>query len=61
MFGKLFGAKPAAATKPAAVNPQDAITKLNEQCDTVEKRIRVLETRSKDLKATAIQKKKAKD
>ena len=46
MFGKLFGAKPAAATKPAAVNPQEAKAKLNEQIETVEKRIKVLETRS---------------
>ena len=62
MFGKLFGGKqqPAAAKQPE-VNPQEMIEKLNTQIETVEKRSKVLENRCNDLKATALQKKKAKD
>ena len=61
MFNKLFGQgekKPAA--KPQ-VNPQETIQKLNDQCETVKKRIVVLENRTGDLKKEALAKRKAKD
>ena len=62
MFGKLFGDKnqPKKQAAPEA-NPQEMIEKLNTQIETVEKRVKVLENRTADYKATAIAKKKAKD
>lgn len=58
LFG-IGGGKPA-PQQPKA-DPLETIAKLNEQCDTVQKRIKVLENRTAELKNTAIQKKKAGD
>lgn len=63
MLGKLFGGgskKPAEAPKPK-VDPQESIKALNAQCETVEKRIRVLEVKNEELKKLALEKKKNKD
>ena len=66
MFKKLFGGgsgggAPAQAQKPAPVDPTQTIEKLEQQCETVNKRIKVLENRIKDAKATALAKKKSGD
>ena len=60
MFGKLFGKKEVVEAKPAA-DPHQMIQDLTRQCEVVEKRIKVLENKSKDLKTTALAKKKAGD
>ena len=65
MFKKLFGGGsgggPAAPTKPAPVDPTQTIERLESQCETIGKRIKVFEQRIKDAKATALAKKKAGD
>ena len=58
LFG-IGGGKP--APQQPKVDPMETIAKLNEQCETVQKRIKVLENRTAELKNTAIQKKKAGD
>ena len=60
MFNKLFGQKDA---KPVVEkkDPQETIDKLNTQCESIKKRINVLENRTKDLKQEALAKRKAKD
>ena len=60
MFGKLFG-KPSEPVKPkpSAVDPQEAMRKLQESCDVVQQRADVLETRINDMKKEALAAKKA--
>ena len=65
MFKKLFGGggssnAPAAQPKPQT-DPTATIERLEAQCETINKRIKVFETRIKDAKATALAKKKAGD
>ena len=63
MFSKLFGGgnKPQAAATPQVQDPDKAITQLETQCETIGKRIVVMENKIKDAKATALAKKKAGD
>ena len=61
MFGKLFGKSPQPVVQAPKIDPQETIAALNKQCDVITKRIKVLETKSDDLKQTAIAKKKAGD
>ena len=64
MFKKLFGGgggPTAPAAKPAPTDPSQTIERLENQCDTINKRIKVFEQRIKDAKATALTKKKAGD
>ena len=64
MFKKLFGGGgggPAQPAKPAPVDPTVTIDRLEAQCETINKRIVVMENKIKDAKASAIQKKKAGD
>ena len=61
MFGKLFGKSPQPVVQAPKIDPQETIAALNKQCDVITKRIKVLETKSEDLKQTAIAKKKAGD
>ena len=65
MFGKLFGGgksnQPAAAAKPAPMDPTATIERLENQCETIRKRIVVTENKVKDAKAAALAKKKAGD
>ena len=58
IIGKLFG-KNAKQEAPKVPDAHQAIQDLNMQCQNVEKRIKVLEQRQKDLKMQAVQKKKA--
>ena len=64
MFKKLFGGGgggPAAPVKPAEIDPTQTIERLESQCETINKRIKVFDQRIKDAKATALTKKKAGD
>ncbi len=63
MFSKLFGggSKPQAAATPQVQDPDKAITQLEGQCETIGKRIVVMENKIKDAKATALAKNKAGD
>ena len=65
MFKKLFGggggSNNAAPAKPTVQDPQVTIEKLEGQCEVINKRIKVFETRINDAKATALTKKKAGD
>mgnify|MGYP000157964974 FL=1 len=65
MFKKLFGGggggNTAAPAKAAPVDPTQTIERLENQCETINKRIKVFEVRIKDAKATALAKKKAGD
>ena len=65
MFKKLFGggsAQPqAAAARPVPQDPAGTINRLDEQIATIEKRVKVMETKIKDAKANALAKKKAGD
>jgi len=60
MLGKLFGSKPKAQAPPV-IDPQETIERLDKQSEVVQKRIKVLENKVSDLKATAIAKNKAGD
>ena len=64
MFKKLFGGGSAPASgpaKPAPVDPQVTIDRLEQQVATIGKRIVVMENKIKDAKAMALAKKKAGD
>ena len=61
MFNKLFGGKDKPKEAPKPKDPQETINTLNNQCETVKKRITVLENRTADLKKEALAKRKAKD
>ena len=66
MFSKLFGGGSknntnAAAAKPAPMDPTQTIERLENQCETIRKRIIVTENKVKDAKAAALAKKKAGD
>ena len=61
MFGKLFGKGPVKEEAKPVKDPHEAIQDLTRQCEIVEKRIKVLDNKSKELKATALAKKKAGD
>ena len=61
MFGKLFGKSQPVPQAAPKIDPQETIAALNKQCDVINKRIKVLEAKSDDLKQTAIAKKKAND
>ena len=61
MFGKLFGKSQPVPQAAPKIDPQETIAALNKQCDVINKRIKVLEAKSDDLKQTAIAKKKAGD
>ena len=61
MFGKLFGKSQPVPQAAPKIDPQETIAALNKQCDVINKRIKVLEAKSEDLKQTAIAKKKAND
>ena len=64
MFKKLFGGgsgAPQQAAKPAPVDPGQTIERLENQCETIGKRIVVMENKIKDAKTTALAKKKAGD
>ena len=65
MFKKLFGGggsnNNAPAAKPQVQDPVATIEKLEAQCEVINKRIKVFETRINDAKATALTKKKAGD
>ena len=61
MFGKLFGKKEAPKPQQQQVDPQEAMRKIQESCDIVEMRAKVLETRINELKKDALAKKKAGD
>ena len=64
MFKKLFGggrAPASAPAKPAPVDPQVTIDRLEQQVATIGKRIVVMENKIKDAKAMALAKKKAGD
>ena len=60
MIKKLFGKK---EKKPvdAPKDTQDVINRMNTACESVKKRIMVLENRSAELKKEALTKRKAKD
>ena len=61
MFKKMFGG--GEAKKPAApqIDAQETITKLNAQCENVQKRINVVENKMADMKREALEKRKKKD
>ena len=62
MFKKLFGGggnNQPAQQQPAQVDPTQTIEKLNNQCETINKRIKVYENKIQDAKADALAKKKA--
>ena len=69
MFNKLFGgnrnsgaqAASAQAAQPQLGDPSETIERLENQCATIEKRIKVMENRIKDAKAQAVNKKRAGD
>ena len=64
MFKKLFGggsSNTAAPAKPVPVDPTLTIERLEAQCETINKRIVVMENKIKDAKATALAKNKAGD
>ena len=67
MFKKLFGggsgggAPTNAPAQPPPTDPTQTIEKLENQCATIEKRVKVMENKIKDAKATALAKKKAGD
>ena len=61
MFGKLFGKSQPVPQAAPKIDPQETIAALNKQCDVINKRVKVLEAKSDDLKQTAIAKKKAGD
>ena len=65
MFKKLFGGssggQPQAAAAQPQINPDQTLERLEGQCSTIEKRIKVMENQIKDAKATALAKKKAGD
>ena len=64
MFKKLFGGggnKQAAPAKPAPVDPTQTIERLEQQCETIRKRIVVMENKVKDAKQMALEKKRAGD
>ena len=60
MFKKMFGG---GEKKPAApqVDAQETISKLNAQCENVQKRINVVENKMADMKKEALEKRKKKD
>ena len=60
MMNKLFGKKEVKKEAPQK-DPAETLKMLTEQCDTVQKRINVLEQRQADLKKDALAKRKAKD
>ena len=60
MMNKLFGKKEVKKEAPQK-DPGETLKMLTEQCDTVQKRINVLEQRQTDLKKDALAKRKAKD
>ena len=60
MMNKLFGKKEVKKEAPQK-DPGETLKMLTEQCDTVQKRINVLEQRQADLKKDALAKRKAKD
>ena len=55
MFKKLFGGggggAPAQPQKPAPMDPNQTIDRLTAQCETIQKRIVVMENKIKDAKA----------
>ena len=62
MFKKLFGGggnNAPAPKQPAQVDPSVTIDKLEQQCENINKRIKVYENKIKDAKADALAKKKA--
>ena len=65
MFKKLFGGSSGAATaqpaQAALPDPSLTIERLENQCETIEKRIKVMENKIKDAKASAVTKKRAGD
>ena len=67
MFKKLFGggsgggAPTNQPTQPAPTDPAQTIERLENQCATIEKRVKVMENKIKDAKAQALAKKKAGD
>ena len=56
MFGKLFGAKPAAAKKEAPVNIEGASEKLRNQIENIEMRKKKVENDQNKFKAAAMEK-----
>jgi len=60
MFGGGSSDPPKAPAQQQA-NPEATLEKLSGQCDTIEKRIKVMENQVKDSRATALAKKKAGD
>ena len=67
MFKKLFGgnsgaqAATAQPAQPQIGDPSQTIERLENQCATIEKRIKVMENKIKDAKAQAVTKKRAGD
>ena len=60
MFNKLFGKKQAPQEAPK-INQEETIQKLTEQCANIEKRIKVVENKSAEMKKVALARKKAGD
>ncbi len=62
MFNKLFGkATPAPTKTEAPVDVEQTIKTLTAQCESISKRIKVLENKKAELRIEAVEKKKKND